>query len=102
MDYNGIEFSANEIQEYKQSVINKIFAILGIYEDCEKINDFTGYTTYIKRLTKEFNGVYDMFGVVNFLSLVGVLEGMKVPVDMNHTEVKRLVFHCISLVKKAR
>lgn len=100
MDYNGIEFSDKEIQEYKQSVINKLFAILGIFEDCEIINDYSGYTTYIRRLAREFNGLYDMFGIVNFLSIVSVLEGMKVPIE--HSEVKQLVFHCISLVKKAR
>lgn len=102
MDYNGIEFSANEIQEYKQSCINKIFAILGIYEDCEKINDYSGYTTYVKRLTREFNGIYNMFGIVNFLSLVGILKDMQVSDNLTHADVKQLVFHCISLVKRAR
>ena len=100
MDYNGIVFSDEEIQEYKQYLINKIFAILGIYEDCDNIQDFTGYTTYISRLTREFNGIYNMFGIINFLSIVSILEGMKVPIT--HAEVKQLVFHCISLVKKAR
>ena len=70
MDFNGINFSDKEIQEYKQSVINKLFAILGIFEDCEAINDYSGYTAYIKRLTREFNGLYNMFGIVNFLSVV--------------------------------
>ena len=87
MDFNGINFSDKEIQEYKQSVINKLFAILGIFEDCEAINDYSGYTAY-------------MFGIVNFLSVVSILEGSQVPIE--HSEVKRLVFHCISLVKKAR
>lgn len=100
MDFNGIEFSDKEIQEYKQSVINKLFAILGIFEDCEAINDYSGYTTYTRRLARELNGLYDIFGIVNFLSIVSILEGMKVPIE--HSEVKRLVFHCISLVKKAR
>lgn len=100
MDFNGIEFSDKEIQEYKQSVINKLFAILGIFEDCEIINDYSGCTTYIRRLAREFNGLYDMFGIVNFLSVVSVLESMQVPIE--HSEVKQLVFHCISLVKKAR
>ena len=97
MDFNGINFSDKEIQEYKQSVINKLFAIL---EDCEAINDYSGYTAYIKRLTREFNGLYNMFGIVSFLSVVSILEGSQVPIE--HSEVKRLVFHCISLVKKAR
>ena len=100
MDFNGINFSEKEIQEYKQSVINKLFAILGIFEDCEAINDYSGYTAYIKRLTREFNGLYNMFGIVNFLSVVSILEGSQVPIE--HSEVKQLVFHCISLVKKAR
>lgn len=100
MDFNGIEFSDKEIQEYKQSVINKLFAILEIFEDCEAINDYSGYTTYTKRLARELNGLYDIFGIVNFLSIVSILEGMKVPIE--HSEVKQLVFHCISLVKKAR
>lgn len=99
MDFNGIKFSDKEIQEYKQFVINKLFAILGIFEDCDTINDYTGYTTYIKRLTREFNGLYNMFGIKDFLSIVSVLEGMQVPIE--HSEVKQLVFHCISLVKKA-
>lgn len=88
MDYNGIEFSEKEIQEYKQSVINKLFAILGIYEDCEVINDYSGYTAYVKRLTREFNGLYNMFGIVNFLSVVSILEGSQVPIE--HSEVKQL------------
>ena len=99
-DSQTCDFSDKEIQEYKQSVINKLFAILGIFEDCEAINDYSGYTAYIKRLTREFNGLYNMFGIVNFLSVVSILEGSQVPIE--HSEVKRIVFHCISLVKKAR
>ena len=95
-----IKLSEDDIAYYNKRSINKLFAILGIFEDCEAINDYSGYTAYIKRLTREFNGLYNMFGIVNFLSVVSILEGSQVPIE--HSEVKQLVFHCISLVKKAR
>jgi len=84
---------------YTDRCINRLFAILGIYEDCQTKNDFTSYKLYLDRLIVEFDGCYELFRTDVFISMVGVLEGMRNR-DLSHKEVKSLVFHLISLVKK--
>ena len=100
MDFNGIEFSDKEIQEYKQSVINKLFAILGIFEECEESGDMSPFHSYLDRLIIEFRGIKDIFDICTFVSIVAILDGLRKEEQLNHKKVKSIVFHCISLVKK--
>jgi len=102
MDYNfnDIQFSKAEVEEYQKNVVNKIFAVLGIYEDCQSKSDFESYYAYLGRLCTELNGLYQMFGSKVFLSVASVLCGMKEDDAPTHSTVKSLVFHCISVVKK--
>lgn len=94
------ELTEENLNSYLESSINKVFAILGIYEDCEKNNNFDGYYAYLTRITTEFFGIYKLFDNNTFFSLVGVLNGMKEDTEPNHKKVKSLTFHCISLIKK--
>ena len=101
MDYkfNDISFTQTEIEEYCKIVVNKLFAILGIFEDCQLKSDFDSYYSYLNRLCTELNGLYAMFGIRKFLSIVSVLSGMHEDLAPTHAGVKSLVFHCISIVK---
>lgn len=56
--------------------------------------------TYLDRLIVEFNGTKYTLDVDTFVSLVSILAGIRNKGDITHKEVKSLVFHCISLVKK--
>lgn len=87
------------LKTYTDRSVNRLFAILGIYEDCVQKNDFTTYKSYLDRLIVEFDGCYSLFRADVFISMVGILEGMSNR-DLSHKEVKSLVFHLISLAKK--
>lgn len=102
MDYNKLKnnITEEEIDCYINNSINKIFAILGIYEDCEKNNNYEGYYTYLYRTVTEFSGFESIFKMNFFISLISVLAGMIEDKEPNHKKVKSLTFHCISLVKK--
>lgn len=100
--FNNICFTDEQIDGYKELAINKIFAALGIYEDCVSQNDLSGYYRYLNRICTEFDGIYSMFGINTYLQLVGILQGMIKDEEPDHKTVKSLVFHCISIIKKAR
>lgn len=94
------DISDNDLTSFLNSCINRFFAILGVYEDCEKIGDFTSFNTYIERLCIELSGCYSLFRLDIFISLLGLLQGLKEKENLNHQEVKSVVFHCISLLKR--
>lgn len=101
MDYN-IKLSKEEINTYLESAINKVFAILGIYEDCMENNNFENYFIYLNRLITEFSGIYYLLDINSFVSLIAIIKGMSKEKSTNHKNVKSLTFHCISILKKAK
>lgn len=58
------------------------------------------FNSYLDRLIIEFNGIKDIFDITIFMSIVGILNGMRSKDNLTHREVKSLVFHCISIIKK--
>lgn len=99
---HGSPVSNEELKEYLSRSINRVFAILGIYEECTRKNDFEDYLIYLNRIITEFDGIYDLLGISDFLSLTGVLKGMENLDRMEHKKVKSLTFYCISVIKKVR
>lgn len=97
--YN-LSISEEDINLYLDRSINRIFAILAIFEECEDCNNMSTFYSYLDRLIIEFNGIKDIFDITLFMSIVGILNGMKNKDRLTHKEVKSLVFHCISIVKK--
>ena len=100
MDFEKIVITDQQSKEYCSQCINKIFAILGIFEECEDSGDMSSYYSYLDRVIMEFNGIKDMFQITTFMSLVGVLDGLRLNENANHKQVRQIVFHCISLIKK--
>lgn len=91
----------SEKKKYIDFSINKVYAILGIYEDCELDNNFDNYYKYTKRLVTEFIGAYNLLDIQQFLSLVNIIKGMSESKELNHDDIKYITFHCISILKKA-
>lgn len=99
-DNSQVSFSEQEIQQYKSKLINKCFAILGIYEDCDKTKSYTPYLTYIDRVKIEFVGFSTNTNNIHLVSIVNILTGMQDVERLCHKDVKSLVFHIISIVQK--
>jgi hypothetical protein len=99
-DNSQVSFSEKEIQQYKSKLINKCFAILGIYEDCDKNKSYTPYLTYIDRVKIEFVGFSTNTNNIHLVSIVNILTGMQDVERLCHKDVKSLVFHIISIVQK--
>lgn len=97
---NRIVMTNNEFNEYKSKLINKCFAILGIYEDCEKYNVFTSYISYIDRIKFELVGLHKNMEYIQLISIINILTGMQEIDSINHKQVKSLVFHIISTIQK--
>lgn len=89
-----------KINEYFKYSVNRIYAILGMYED---ENDFKNLHCYLRRLIIEFKGIIDLYDGKEFISLINILNGIDNNLEsLNHSEIKSLVFHCISLLKKIK
>lgn len=97
---NQIIYSTTEIVSYKSNLINKTFAILGIFEDCSKDGNNNPFNIYIKRYRKEVVGFSQNYSHNNLISIVNILDGIIHDEYINHDELKMLVFHMISLIKK--
>lgn len=101
MDYK-IKINNNDYNIYLDKLINKVFAILGIYEDCYRKQLFEDYFIYLDRLCLEIKGCRYSLEKDKFLSLYNTLLGMLNSEIMEHKRVKSLVFHCISVIKKMK
>lgn len=100
-DNNGnVVLTENDVAEYKKKLINKCFAILGIYEDCEKIKSYDSYLNYLNRIKIEMIGFQTNTNYIQLISIINILTGMQKIDDINHSQVKSLVFHIISTIQK--
>lgn len=97
----NVNLTEKDVENYRKYCVNRIFAILGIFEDCQKTGNMETLNTYLNRLITEFTGVSSVFNMTTLIPVVGILQGMKESENLQHKEVKSLVFHCISIVKKA-
>lgn len=102
MHYNNnkVAYTEKELQKYKSKLINKCFAILGIYEDCDKTQVYTPYSIYLERMIVEFVGFSNNLTSEHLVSIVNILTGMQDTEKLCHKEVKSLVFHIISTIQK--
>ena len=93
--------SEEEIDNYFNKIIGKIFACLKIYE--KSTDDYEQLSTYIEHLILEFQGFNDLIEAENFISLVSTLNGINKNLStINHKEMKSNIFYCIDAVKKGR
>lgn len=101
-DDDKITFTTNEIQQYKERLVNKCFAILGIYEDCEKDNNFKPFSIYVERLKREFVGFYNNTQNIQIISIINILTDLQLLNELKQNKVKSLTFHIISVVQKIK
>ena len=106
---NETPVDKDHINSYLDGLIGKVFAILGVYEDCVQMDSFDIFDTYTYRVMCELRGFYEFTGSTSFISLSSILEDVRVQVlekkedeTLSHKRVKSLVFHCISIIKKER
>lgn len=90
----------SEVSKYKDELINRCFAILGIYEDCESTKEFSSYIKYTDRIKYEFIGFYNNTKNVRLISIINIVTGLQNYSDITHKQVKSLVFHIISTIQK--
>lgn len=110
---NEVEISVEDFNSYMEQIVNRIFKILGIYENCDEINNFETFDTYVFRVISEIRGFSELVDTSTFISLSSLLTDLKTKVHedslkevknrtYNHKAVKSIVFHCISLVKREK
>ncbi len=100
MDYNGkVIYTADEFNRYKRKLVDKIFAILGIYEDCQDSNDYSSYNNYVERVKIELIGFSRRSENIELITIVNLLAGIQDSETINHKTVKSLVFHIISMIQ---
>lgn len=82
-------------------MIDKIFKILPLKEDLDKgiiaDNDFT---IYLSRIIVEFSGTMETTKNEKLNEVISIFKGIRLEYkNLNHEEIKSMVFHCISLIK---
>ena len=108
---NEVEVPVSTYNSYIRQCINKIFKILPIYEDCEECNDYSMLSLYVLRVSSEIRGFSRLMNINSFISLSSIIEDMREKISLKelnkienfgHKQVKFLVFHCISIIKKEK
>lgn len=110
---NEVTVNNEDFNRYIDGLIGKIFAILGVYEDCAELECYDIFDSYIFRVICELRGFYRLTNSLSFLSLSSILEDLHSKVmedskkniddrEFTHKRVKSLIFHCISIVKKEK
>lgn len=99
-DIKNVNISSKDLDKYLDSLINRVFAILGVYEDCTKLGNFENYSIYLDRVLIELKGFSELVDTKDFISLYNILYGLMCLEDLGHKKVKSIVFHCISVIKK--
>lgn len=118
MEYNNniinqVFIEDEKINAYIDSLIGKVFAILGVYEDCSEMGSYDIFDSYIFRVICELRGFYRLTNSTSFLSLSSILKDLQSTVMedclkdvedrcMTHKRVKSIIFHCISIIKKEK
>lgn len=92
----------NTISQYLETVIDKMFKILPLYEENNETLD-----VYIESLVFELTGFISKYGgmsTTDYISIMSTLEGIRITIktEGNQPEVKREVFKCINVVIKIR
>lgn len=102
MDCNigKVKILDSDINKYLDNLVNRIFAVLGIYEECVLDDKFDNYISYLDRVIVEISGVANTFKMNDFIGIVNILVGLQDLNILNHKKVKSLTFHCIDVVKK--
>ena len=99
---NGINIEVIAINNYIDNRVNKIYAILGIFEDNQNKSNLKPYERYLERINKELKGAAAYLPSETWLELSNLIYGLAHTEAVTQPEVKSLVFHCIALVKKAK
>lgn len=111
LNFNGCKISKDEFNSFLDTLINKVFAILAIYEDCEECNDYSMLSLYVFRVSSEIRGFSRLMNINSFISLSSIIEDMREKISLKelnkienfgHKQVKFLVFHCISIIEKEK
>lgn len=103
MIIQGIEIPVSLYNEYITDVVNKIFKMLPIYENCElKSGNFEEYESYLDKVITMLIGSEFLFEDRAFLSIASILKGMQIRDDLTHKKVKSSVFHCIDILGKLK
>lgn len=101
---NGIQVPICLYNQYMNDIIDKIFKILPIYENCvlSEGKDFYPYISHLDKLITQFTGSEILFEEKAFLTLTTILIGMQETTNLTQKKVKSLVFHCIDIVSKLK
>ena len=97
----GDTISSEVVQNYFKSLVNRFFKIIPIKEEnCNSL------TTYMKSLQKELIGCKNLINFLNndalFLSLISILQFFIDNPDCEVGEIRREVFHAISICNKLK
>lgn len=101
----GIPMSAELLDSYMRSLVNRFFKILPIKESGNEYGE-ESLDTYIRSLQVELLGCKELIVVINedpsFLSLINILQYLIDNPDCSVRTVKREVFRAISICNKLK
>lgn len=102
---NNVEITVPTYNQYIDDLINKVFKILPIFEECVQKstnNKFVPYLSYLDKIVTIMTGAEAIFQKKDFIILVSLFKGMQKRTDLTKTQIKSLVFHCIDILEKMK
>ena len=87
-------------ETYVNTLINRVFAVLGVFEDSVQKSNYDNFSSYLDRVCTEIYGCYVNTSNDKFLSIYNLLTGIQKEALHTHKHIKSIVFHCISMIKQ--
>lgn len=99
---NGIEMPIAIYNNHIDELINKVFKILCICEQCAQGEDYANYFSYLDKITILMAGNKVLFNNRKFSILVTEVMGLKETQTTDHAQVKKIVLECTNALQKMK
>ena len=97
-----IEMPISVYNNHIDELINKIFKILCLCEQCEATNDYTLYFEYLYKVSIIMSGNKVLFNNRKFTLLMSEILGLYESKVTDHAQVKKIIFECTNTLQKMK
>ena len=98
----GVEMPIAIYNNHIDELINKIFKILCICEQCEQTKEFDTYFNYLDKITILMAGNKVLFNNRKFSILLTQIMGLAETKTTDHAQVKKIVLECTNTLQKMK
>lgn len=99
---DNIEIPTILYNENLDMLINQVYKVLCIAEQCELSDDYEAYFEYIYKVVITILGNKVLFDDTKYIYISTCLLGLCEKNETNHARIKKIVFECTNILQKLK